>query len=206
MSRSWTKLDRSAVQDPPVYLDDDDVCYYAREYVSHGRWDASDANQLISNFKKKPNTRGTFQWSHRNSAVQRFAQELAAGLAKGLCIAAIPTSKTPDHPEYDGRFDDLLAELRKLRHDLVIETPIVCRESHQSVHTGGARRPDKIYELLEWRGFRNVPSRICLIDDLLTTGGHFKACQRLILEHHPRMRVVGIFWAKCIWPEPEPEQ
>jgi hypothetical protein len=205
MPRRWTKLDLHAVQDPPAYLDDADVCYYAREYVSHGGWSASEANQLISNFKKKPNTKGTYQWAHREAAVSQIARELAAGLAKDLCIAAIPTSKTSDDPEYDHRFEDLFTELRRLRPDLHIEAPIACRESHQSVHTGGARHPDLIYDLLEWRGFVNVPSKVCLIDDLLTTGGHFKACQRLILEHHPSMQVNGIFLAKCIWTNPENE-
>ena len=41
----------------------DDDCYYARDYISHGGYGASDGNNLVSNFKKPVSKKGTNQWS-----------------------------------------------------------------------------------------------------------------------------------------------
>ncbi|EIX7253969.1 hypothetical protein MK585_001925, partial [Campylobacter coli] len=38
---------------------------------------------------------------------------------------------------------------------------------------------------------------IVLIDDVLTTGGHFKACKNILLEKlDPNINIVGLFLAK----------
>jgi hypothetical protein len=201
MPCQWKRLDRRTVQDFPVYLDDDDECYYAREYVSHGGYDCSEANRIISNFKKHPSKRNTSQWYWRDEAVRQFARELQHLLAERATVGVIPSSKRPGHPDYDGRFPDLLTALRAIMPQIKIVEPIRCRESHTPAHHGGDRHPDLIYPKLEWIGCSSRPEHIVLIDDLLTTGGHFKACKRIIQENYPRLKVIGVFWAKTIWPD-----
>jgi predicted amidophosphoribosyltransferase len=57
-----------------------------------------------------------------------------------------------------------------------------------------------IYSSLRWVGFRGeAPSQVVLIDDVLTSGTSYRACKRLIREHHPNMDVIGLFWTRCIW-------
>jgi len=41
-------------------------------------------------------------------------------------------------------------------------------------------------------------SLIVLLDDVLTSGAHFTAARRRILEVFPDATVIGIFWAKAI--------
>lgn len=198
MPCQWKKLELNTVQHWPTRLDPNDECFYAREFVSHGGYQASDTNSLIDDFKMKPQVNKS-RWYWRDLAVTRFAQELADLLESGTCIAAIPSSKKPDHPEYTSRYEDLFTKLQKLK-TVIVETPITILESKQSSRTGGSRDIDSIYKNLVWRGFKKTTNHVVLIDDVITTGGHFKACQRLILEKCPGIGIIGAFWAKTIWP------
>jgi hypothetical protein len=199
MAARWRRIERP--EHWPACLEDSDQCYYAREYISRGGYSASEANQLISNFKKAPDKKQTAQWEWKERAILQFARELRLLLNDGSTVAAIPTSKREDDPQYDSRLDDVLKTLRQFLPALVIERPFEVTESHQSAHTGGGRGPEEFYQLLKWKGLRFVPPQIVLIDDVITSGSHFKACQRLINEHHPAIEIAGVFWAKVIWPE-----
>src|SRR5688572_4483975 len=101
--------------DRPYHLPDGDKCYYAREYKSHGGFEAGECNNLILNLKKKPSLRGTPQWGYKVGAIQRFARELAPLLADNAVVAAIPTSKTNDHADYDSRLEDVITALIRLK-------------------------------------------------------------------------------------------
>lgn len=89
----WKKIETSPFDgDPPALLEPDDICYYAREYVSGGSWKASEANQLVQNLKKDPSKKGTFEWPHKIKAVRQFAQELSSVLVESF-IRADPNLK-----------------------------------------------------------------------------------------------------------------
>ena len=201
MTLKWRRVDR--LQAVPYYINpDEDYCYYAREYVARGGWNASEANQLISNFKKTPDRRGTGEWHYKEQAIEQFAQELAQLLPADYNVTHIPSSKRTDHPDYDSRLEDTLTRLSALRSDITFHKPLYMTESMEPYHLSvgtTTRNPDDIYDKLGWNGLPNETNHIALIDDLLTSGAHFKACQRLVLEHHPALRVFGVFWAKSIW-------
>jgi hypothetical protein len=200
MPCQWKKLEPNTVQHWPARLEPNDECFYARERMSHGGYGFSETNSLVDNFKMERSLQGEKRWYYRNQAVIIFAHELADLLESGMCIAAIPSSKKPDHPEYTSRYEDLFTELQKLK-TVIIETPITILESKQSSRMGGSRDIDEIYKNLVWLGFKKTTNHVILIDDVITTGGHFKACQRLILGRCPEMRIIGAFWAKTIWPD-----
>lgn len=46
---------------------------------------------------------------------------------------------------------------------------------------------------------------IALLDDVLTSGAHFTAARRRILEACPAASVIGLFWSKSVSPLDEPE-
>jgi hypothetical protein len=201
MTLRWLLLDET-IQDPPVYIHPpDDRCYYAREYISKGGFTSSDANQLISNFKKPTGRRGKPEWRYKEAAVRKFAEELSSLLGAGWLVSFIPTSKLKTDPEYDSRFEDTLGHLSQLRPDLRTGEVIHLREAMDPFHTSGAgtRHPDRFYEKIGWTGLPDEITGVVLIDDLLTSGSHFIACKRLILERKPGVQVIGAFWAKTIW-------
>jgi hypothetical protein len=201
--RLWKKIEVGAVfGDYPLHLEANDSCYYAMDYLAGGGWNASEANGLINNFKKSVSKRGTNQWPHKLRAIERFGIGLARILPPNCVIAPLPTSKAINDPEYDDRLVQAVRAAAKYKTSLTVEQPIGLTDSISASHVGGSRRINDILANLVWNGFAgSVPDGMFLIDDVITTGAHFKACQRLIWQHHPAMKIGGIFWAKTMWPK-----
>jgi hypothetical protein len=204
MPSLWRKLDVS--QDLPVFILQEDEVYYAREYISKGGFKSSEANQLIMNLKKPVSRRGQRDWYYKEQAIDRFAKELAGALKENTVICAIPSSKCLTDLEYDSRLDDTLAAAKRYKASLLVEQPFVVDATSVAVHAGGSRRPDEIYRHLVWKGFSREVEQVLLVDDVLTTGSHFRACKRIILEHCPNTKVAGVFWAKTVWPDAQDSQ
>lgn len=204
MGTMWKSLD--LVEDPPVRLSQEDRanCFYARDYASRKKYDYSESNNLIANFKKDVSKRETNQWPHKIRAIQRFADELThlfSELQGKVSIAAIPTSKRRDDPLYDSRLDDVL-EIVSQRCDVVVKEPLIRRVSVEPAHTSEERPTvEQVYETLMWNGIDSPPNELVLIDDVVTAGTTFKACQRHIHENAPHLKVYGVFWAHTVWPD-----
>lgn len=195
----WKRLE--VVEDPPWYIEvDNDRCFYARDYVSEGGYAASRANQLIINFKIPPAKRNAARWRYKSSAIKQFALELSHILPENAVISGIPTSRIPDSSDYDSRLEDTLQLVQERCSTIRLEQPLEMSESILSAHEGGARDPDIIRQFLIWNGFSEPTDHLILIDDVITTGGHFKACKAVILEHHPNVEVIGVFWSRTVWP------
>jgi predicted amidophosphoribosyltransferase len=47
----------------------------------------------------------------------------------------------------------------------------------------------------------DVPTNIGIVDDLLTTGSHFRAIKDKLLERLPHARIVGFFIARRAMPD-----
>jgi hypothetical protein len=199
MSNRWKKID--ADQSIPIYLTADDQCYYARDYIAQGSWTASPGNNLIKNFKKDVSRRNKPEWRYKLEAIDRFARDLRVLILDGVTVAAIPSSKARSDPEYDSRMEDMLMVLKLLHPTLRIVEPFLAKTTLQAAHLGGPRTPELIYRNLEWveLGEPIETKQIVLIDDVITTGAHFKACQRLLQENVARIEVFGVFWAKTVW-------
>ena len=48
---------------------------------------------------------------------------------------------------------------------------------------------DGAYRLCDYDG-------CLLVDDVLTTGAHFRACKEVLQNEYPQMIVIGVFWSK----------
>lgn len=180
---------------PPSNLDlNQDTCYFAREFISGGGF-AFGTNQLIFNFKKGPEKKGTVEWSYKESAVKQFAAELP--FKKPSTIAFIPTSKRRDDTRYDPRFDMLADELGLLCPFISIEEPIEIAASREAVHyQHGPRSVADYLTTYRWIGFRNQPvDRLIVVDDVLTSGAQFKAYKATVQKHCPELDVIGVFWS-----------
>lgn len=198
----WKKIEAGSIVDgSPIFLDDTDDCFFALDYVSGGGWKAGQGNQVISNLKKHISKLGTPEWPHKERAIAQFAGNLARLLPAGATLCPAVTSKTEEDPEYDDRLVRVVERAATQNGGLIVERPLAIRATVTSSHAGGARNPHAIYENLVWRGYSGEPPEtLFIIDDVVTTGAHFKAQKRLIVENHPGTEVTGIFCARTVWP------
>ena len=202
MAKLWKKIDQA--QSIPVKLNlEKDICFYAREYISRGDYASSECNQLVQNFKKSPDKIDTPQWKHKLHAIKKFASELEMAFAnKSYTISFIPTSKKRGSKDYDDRFDRLISIICKSCPNLIYEEPIEIEDDcHSASKQGGSRDSKEIYKTYIWKGFHNIPEKLIVIDDVVTTGGHFLAYKKMILENCPDIEVIGLFWGMTIWPD-----
>lgn len=201
----WTKIDLSTLDGPPGHLTPEDQCWFLREYLVESTptkehaWELGETNQLVSNLKKGVKYRGTGAWRYKLKAIEVFAQELAERFKKPRLVAAIPSSKTTDDPEYDDRLDLVLARAKALNPLIRICKPVRRTRTIEASHTrSGQRRPEDQLDSLEFAGLPDVfpDNAIMLVDDVLTSGSTFKACQRVIQTARPDVIVGGCFWAR----------
>lgn len=195
MAPRWIKIDEiTSLRN----LNPGDECYYAREYLIDSDFRASDANNLIGNLKKSVDRRGTAEWKHKLAAIDQFARELAAVIPNGAFVTDLPSSKSLDDPAYDDRIEKVLTALTNLKPGITYEKLLTVQKSIPAAHHRGTRDPDVLSANYAWCGTSAARPVVLLVDDVITSGGHFVASKRRIIEEWPHCRVVGIFWARAV--------
>lgn len=194
----WKKLDLNFYLDS--YITRDDTCAFAREYTSRGGYGASRTNSNILNFKKSPLKKGTLARKYRTQAINLFAKEVGILFPPNskATITAIPSSKPKTHKEYDYRFEDLFKVLLKTHPHLNIEWPVETKKFILSAHKGGSRNPEDIKKNYKWKGFKNTPEKIGILDDVLTTGAHFRAMSDFLKKNKYQGKIIGLFWSRTV--------
>lgn len=199
MAKRIVKVDELTLPDHH-YLDARDICYYAGEYTAGEGHAYSETNQLIHNFKKTVDKRGTAQWQHKERAIVQAANIFRAAIRADaqVTFVPIPPSKAQSDPLYDDRMLRMLQLVCKGRYTDIRELVVQTRSS-EAAHLSQARpRPDDLaamYELDE-RLAETVPSTVFVVDDVLTTGCHFKAVKRVLQQRFPDVPIVGFFIAR----------
>jgi len=191
---------------PRSNLTEDDICYYFMEHTGGG-YLASPSNDKISNFKKPVSVKGTNQWPHKQKAIRQFIADLGTITFKDtdheMMIVPGTTSKPRSDNDWDNRIDKVAEgfsdKFSHLSIGKIIDTKdVVVPSSH-----GGDRDMLIIKGNTIWDG--NCPDTadtIVIVDDVLTTGAHFKAWKEFILESCPEVKyVIGIFWALHTWSD-----
>ncbi len=190
-----------------TYLEEEDVCYYLREYTAHTGYSHSETNNLISNFKKKMDKRGSAQWRYKGQAIDRVAADFRACLPRELLeewtLVPIPPSKAKTDPLYDDRMSQVLAKM-SMGYDVDIRELVTLDESMEASHTTTNRLPPnelKEHLSIDEEHSDPEPNVIILFDDVLTTGSHFKACKALLEERFPNAEIAGMFVARRAIPD-----
>ncbi|MGB7283322.1 MAG: hypothetical protein WBE13_13750 [Candidatus Acidiferrum sp.] len=196
-----TRIDELHLPDH-YYLDREDECYFIGEYTAGRGYTHSNTNQFIYNLKKSVERRGTLEYRYKEEAIRRGAFELRRSLnpefvQRGTFVP-VPPSCTADDPLFDDRITQMIR---------LIDSHVDAREIvRQIVSTPGAHAvqdrpgPGQLYnnyeidESLE----EPTPSGIAVVDDVLTTGAHFKAMKRVLDEIFPGVQVVGLFLARRV--------
>jgi hypothetical protein len=191
------------------FLTEGDRCVFFGEYFAGKGYRGGDTNQLIFNFKCPLSANaGRLTWKER--AIATVANGLRSAIsrqsAEAITWVPIPPSKVVADPAHDDRlfralnqaFNGYSADVRMLLRQTV---------STNADHTSGARLTSEVlYKVLEVDhavlAARPLRRTLVLFDDVLTTGKHFKCCERRLREAIPATPIIGIFVARRILSNP----
>lgn len=196
-----SKIDELSLPDHH-YLDSEDDCYYFGEYTARKGYSHSATNQLISNLKKKISLKRTPQYQYKHQAIRQVSNLLGRFLSpETITFIPVPPSKDKSHPEYDDRL------IQVFQHYHVANNLVDFRELvHQTMSTEAAHesedRPspgelESIYHV-DGSQFNGVREHICIFDDVITTGSHFKAMQSVLKKLFPGRNIFGLFVARRV--------
>jgi hypothetical protein len=188
------------------YLREEDQCYFLGEYTPRKGYDFGETNDLISNLKKGMDRRDKPEWRWKLRAIETAGAWLAEALAEdrpwlaATTFVPIPPSSVKIDPSYDDRIVRVLRHLERLT-----DVSLDVRELlYQTETTRASSRSDQRLTLAEIRAVYRIdqqlseppPRQIALVDDLLTSGAHFRAAKELLGQRYPRIPIGGIFLAR----------
>ena len=188
------------------HLTDADVCYFIGEYTASQRPPYSVTNDLISNFKKTMDRRGRPEWHYKDQAIQTAAAAFRKALGPKdldrLTFVPIPPSKAKDDPLYDDRMTRMLRAIRP-KPPLDVRELVVQTESTDAVHDRGMRprpTPEQIQALyrIDETLTEPAPDTIAVVDDIVTTGAHFRAAKSVLSTHFPETSIIGLFIVRTV--------
>jgi hypothetical protein len=193
-----------------TFLTPDDDCYFLGEYNARKGFAFSEMNNLINNLQKPMDRRDRPEWRYKEAAIRTSGRMLREALNEewltSTTLVPIPSSKTTDDPDYDNRLPRILQEVGKgLRVDA--RELVLMQKSVAQSHLHADRV--SIAELLESMTIAEeladpAPISLGIVDDVLTTGRHFKAVQEILQGRFPNVPIVGVFVARRV-PEAAPE-
>ena len=180
-----------------------DSCAFVAELVAGRSYRAGGLNQLILNFKCTPSA------ARANPQRERYKRQAITTLAHSLRLAVsqteaeqstwvpIPPSRSRDDPDFDDRlsrtlslaFDSYDVDVRGLLYQVRNTAPDHAVDVRLSA--------DMLFDLLHIDvaalKARPIRERIALFDDVLTTGKHFKCCERRLRQLLPCVPIAGVF-------------
>lgn len=189
------------------YIRPTDECYALCEYHSGMPYNYSDENDMIFNIKKdlnKPQKQIYWKDKHIERAcevLQRDASPFLSSIAGSASIIPIPPSKRRDNPLYDDRVLRMANTCAKGTHLNVVDAMETYNELGPSHYAGGSRpKPPELMESI-WFNELLIPSignTIVILDDVITAGAHFRACESVLLDRMPGKRIIGLFLARAV--------
>jgi predicted amidophosphoribosyltransferase len=159
---------------------------------------------MLFNYKKTVDKRGLPEWHYKIHSIARFASELSElKFPPWSILIPAPTSNRRCSKDFDSRIEDSILKLKEIRSDLLFQPILDMKQSVPSAHArGGSRNPFDIKQQVLVDSFSiEVPKIVFLIDDMITTGGHFRAFKDALTEKYPGLKVIGIFWAKHVFSD-----
>ena len=203
LPRRFTRIDDLTRRDHS-YLTPDDICYFLGEYTARRGFTHSRTNDVILNFKKLLSTRGSTQWKWKQWAIDEAANAFRAALTERdmdtITFVPTPPSRAKDDRLYDDRVVRMLRQISPEPpldiRDLVVQTRTI-PAAHESEWRPSPLDLEAIYRID--RGLLTPPPKeIAIVDDMLTTGAHFRAMKAHLERAFPDVRIVGMFIARRV--------
>jgi hypothetical protein len=184
------------------YLDDKDQCYCFGEYTAREGYAYSETNQLIINLKKSVDRKGKAEYRYKTQAIRQVGHMIKQVVnLPDVTFVPVPPSKSKSDPLYDDRLCQILEVARGLDNRLDYCEMVTQPASFPAVHDSDDRpSPDELFDRYQFQLPPNYQPRhaILILDDVLTTGSHYRAVKRAIEHHLPDRQVVGLFVARRV--------
>ena len=181
------------------YLNKDDDCLFLGEYTSQGGHGHSETNKLIYNLKKYPYKKDTAEWRYKQQAIEKIAccfYNLLKGDILNCCtFIPVPPSKVKEDPAYDNRLLQILYKIQDHAGKLIDIRELVVQKnstspSHEQKNTPRKSPQEHIKNYIINEELINPkPNIIFVFDDMLTTGSHFKAIQKMIHSRYAQDKI-----------------
>lgn len=187
-----------------------DRCWCLAEYQPGTNYRVSKVNQMIFNLKCRPSIASADprRMHYKVLAMDAVARVLRAALSRSSVETAtwipIPPSRPARDADYDDRLQRILAQafdgydldLRRLLYQTEVTAP-----DHTRAHRLSA---DALYRIIgldrRLLDIRPLRARIVLFDDVLTTGKHYKCCERRLRDTLAAIPISGLFVARRVLP------
>jgi predicted amidophosphoribosyltransferase len=184
------------------YLTEDDECFYFLNYVPI--WvKKNSVNSLIMNFKKTMDKKDKAEWKYKGSAIEKIAKMFIESLPEikkpNILFVPIPPSKMKKDPMYDDRMIQVLNKFCAEKKNAEMREIISIKKNMTPTHVSKLS-PEEILEYLEVDEelCEDQKEKIIIVDDVITDGAHFKACQTLLQPLFPNSSISGLFIAQTI--------
>lgn len=190
------------------FLGDSDRCLYLADYLPGRGTAANRVNQLIANLKCSPSIAATdpCRRRYKERAIYKVARALRAAVSRSWVEHAtwvpIPTSRPLPDADHDDRLQRVL---RQAFGDYELDLRSLLYQTQPTAADHASARRSSIatlYELIriDRQLLARAPlrDRIVLFDDVLTTGKHYKCCERRLLETLVQFPIIGLFVARRI--------
>lgn len=199
---SLYKIDDVVLQDHH-FLTAEDLCFYLLNYKPNTGFEGGATNSMILNFKKSMDRTPFPDFYYKGVAISQIGRVLNQNVIPTLDLAnttlvPIPPSKTKTNPLFDNRMTLALQRACNGRNADIREL-LLTIEDREPVHiSDNYRDPEALYQNLKIDAAlsANLKDNIILFDDVMTTGAHYKACKRRLLEFNPNLNISGIFIAR----------
>jgi hypothetical protein len=198
-----TRLDEASRADH-IYLSASDRCAYLAQYCSAGGESGNGAcHQLLRNFKCDPSrARSDLRRArYKQEAIATLGAWLRHAVPRRLAESCTWVPIPPSQRAGDPDFDDRLARTLQVAfggYEIDVRS-LVCQTcSTPRDHAGRVRLSEQaLLQILRidevQLAQRPVRGRVVLFDDVLTSGKHFKCCERRLRDVLPHALIAGVF-------------
>ena len=177
------------------------MLFYRRIHCSSGIRIQRD-KQSDYQLQKVNGSPGLPEWRYKGEAIRKaataFRQAIPPGALDAITFVPIPPSKALNDPLYDDRITQMLRAIRP-QPAMDIRELIVQEFSTNAVHDSEVRpTPEEIvagYKFEETL-LQPEPGFIAVVDDVLTTGAHYRASHELLRARFPATQILGLFLAR----------
>ncbi len=196
------RIDSTLIGDH-VRLTEGDECFFFGEYTARKGFAFSEMNNLIINLKKPVDLMGSNQWRWKEKAIADAAKLIGGALnpTASFTLVPMPPSKIKTDPLYDDRMLRILRLAVGSWHSSDVRELVIQKSSTCAAHLTTDRPTVQSMidnYCVDELNTNTKPQNIFIVDDVLTTGTHFKAAQHILKQRFPTANIYGLFIARRV--------